>query len=84
MIKPDGVKRGLIGEIISRFEKKGFNLEAMKIFGFGEVDGIEIKNLSIDKTKIKIGESTYFGLQFINSNKTAKYRLEYTILYLKK
>ena len=31
MIKPDGVKRGLIGEIISRFEKKGFNLEAMKM-----------------------------------------------------
>jgi nucleoside-diphosphate kinase len=26
MIKPDGVRRGLIGEIISRFEKKGFEL----------------------------------------------------------
>ena len=25
-IKPDGVKRGLIGKIISRFEDKGFNL----------------------------------------------------------
>lgn len=24
MIKPDGVQRGLVGEIISRFEKKGF------------------------------------------------------------
>ena len=24
-IKPDGVKRGFIGEIISRFEKKGIN-----------------------------------------------------------
>ena len=24
MIKPDGVKRNLIGEIISRVEKKGF------------------------------------------------------------
>ena len=23
MIKPDGVQRGLVGEIISRFEKKG-------------------------------------------------------------
>jgi len=30
MIKPDGVQRGLIGEIISRFEKKGFYLKAMK------------------------------------------------------
>ncbi len=24
MIKPDGVQRGLIGEIIARFERKGF------------------------------------------------------------
>ncbi|KAL6658017.1 hypothetical protein ACP70R_005797 [Stipagrostis hirtigluma subsp. patula] len=30
MIKPDGVQRGLIGDIISRFEKKGFYLKAMK------------------------------------------------------
>ncbi|MBM7866434.1 nucleoside-diphosphate kinase [Heliobacterium gestii] len=30
MIKPDGVQRGLIGEIISRFEKKGFQLVGMK------------------------------------------------------
>ncbi|GKU78854.1 nucleoside-diphosphate kinase [Paenibacillus sp. L3-i20] len=26
MIKPDGVERGLIGEIVSRFEKKGLRL----------------------------------------------------------
>jgi len=30
MIKPDGVQRGLIGEIIKRFEQKGFKLVAMK------------------------------------------------------
>ena len=30
MVKPDGVQRGLIGEIISRFEKKGLKLVAMK------------------------------------------------------
>jgi len=30
MIKPDGVQRGLIGEIIKRLEQKGFNLIAMK------------------------------------------------------
>lgn len=30
MVKPDGVQRGLIGEIISRFEKKGFQLAAAK------------------------------------------------------
>ena len=31
LIKPDGVSRGLIGEIISRFEKKGFKIKALKM-----------------------------------------------------
>ncbi|KAL3603947.1 hypothetical protein D5086_004806 [Populus alba] len=31
MIKPDGVQRGLVGEIISRFEKKGFTLKGLKL-----------------------------------------------------
>lgn len=31
MIKPDGVQRGLVGEIISRFEKKGIKIVAMKM-----------------------------------------------------
>merc|ERR1739848_663282 len=31
MIKPDGVQRGLVGEIIKRFEQKGFKLVAMKM-----------------------------------------------------
>jgi len=30
MIKPDGVQRGIIGDIISRFEKKGLKIVAMK------------------------------------------------------
>jgi nucleoside-diphosphate kinase len=30
MIKPDGVHRGLVGEIIKRFEQKGFKLVALK------------------------------------------------------
>ncbi|OCT58996.1 nucleoside diphosphate kinase A1 isoform X1 [Xenopus laevis] len=29
-IKPDGVQRGLMGDIIKRFEQKGFRLVAMK------------------------------------------------------
>ncbi|XP_004241524.1 nucleoside diphosphate kinase 2, chloroplastic [Solanum lycopersicum] len=32
MIKPDGVQRGLVGEIISRFERKGFKLTGLKLF----------------------------------------------------
>jgi nucleoside-diphosphate kinase len=31
MVKPDGVKRGLIGEIVSRFETRGFKLVAAKV-----------------------------------------------------
>ncbi|XP_059627810.1 nucleoside diphosphate kinase B-like [Cornus florida] len=31
MIKPDGVQRGLVGEIIGRFEKKGFTLKGLKL-----------------------------------------------------
>ena len=32
MVKPDGVHRGLVGEIISRFEKKGFTVTGLKMF----------------------------------------------------
>jgi nucleoside-diphosphate kinase len=31
MVKPDGVQRGLIGEIVKRFEQKGFQLVASKL-----------------------------------------------------
>ncbi len=31
MIKPDAVQRGFIGEIMSRFEKKGIKIVAMKL-----------------------------------------------------
>lgn len=31
LVKPDGVQRGLIGEIISRFEKKGLKLTACEM-----------------------------------------------------
>jgi nucleoside-diphosphate kinase len=31
LIKPDGVKRGLIGEVISRIETKGYSIVALKM-----------------------------------------------------
>ncbi|TCI27364.1 nucleoside-diphosphate kinase [Exiguobacterium sp. SH3S2] len=31
MVKPDGVKRGLIGEIITRFEQKGYTLNRLEM-----------------------------------------------------
>lgn len=30
MIKPDGVSRGLVGEVITRFERKGLTLEKIR------------------------------------------------------
>jgi nucleoside-diphosphate kinase len=30
MVKPDGVARGLVGEVISRFERKGLKLERIR------------------------------------------------------
>lgn len=30
-IKPDGVQRGIVGEIIQRFEKKGYKLVGLKV-----------------------------------------------------
>jgi nucleoside-diphosphate kinase len=36
MIKPDGVKRGLVGEVISRFEARGMALERMRMLDVTE------------------------------------------------
>lgn len=34
LIKPDGVRRGLVGEILRRLEAKGFHIVAMKMLRF--------------------------------------------------
>ena len=31
LIKPDGVRRGLVGEVISRIEKKGYSISALRM-----------------------------------------------------
>lgn len=31
MVKPDGVARGLVGEVVSRFERKGLKLEKLRM-----------------------------------------------------
>jgi len=36
LVKPDGVKRGLVGEIVSRFEKAGIKIVAMKMVHVGK------------------------------------------------
>ena len=36
MIKPDGVRRGLVGEVIGRLERKGLRLDAMRMLTIDE------------------------------------------------
>lgn len=38
IIKPDGVRKGLIGEIIKRFEQNGFKIKAMKMLHISKKD----------------------------------------------
>ncbi len=36
MVKPDGVRRGLVGEVIGRFENEGLRLERMRMLTIDE------------------------------------------------
>ncbi len=36
MVKPDGVKRRLVGEVVSRIEAKGYEIKEMKLFTIDE------------------------------------------------
>ena len=36
LVKPDGVQRGLVGEIVSRFERKGLRLASIKMIGLDD------------------------------------------------
>ena len=42
LVKPDGVQRGLIGEIISRYERKGLKIVGMKLLHFARVTAEEL------------------------------------------
>jgi nucleoside-diphosphate kinase len=47
MIKPDGVQRGIVGDILRRFEQRGYKLVALKMI-----------QVSINKTYI--GKKHFF------------------------
>lgn len=34
LLKPDAVERGLVGELLKRFERKGFSIAAMRLLRF--------------------------------------------------
>ena len=41
LIKPDAVERGLIGEIVARFERRGFRIRGMKLIRVTEQQAAE-------------------------------------------
>lgn len=61
MLKPDAVKRKLSGEIISRIEKKGFEITALKMF--------TLKEETVKEHYAHIADKPFFGeiLDFITS-----------------
>ena len=60
MIRPDGVHRGIVGEIIKRFENKGFKLVAMK-FMQASVEHLEKHCADLSKTPFFAGFVKYMA-----------------------
>ena len=61
MVKPDGVQRNLIGEIVQRFEKKGFKLAGAKL--------MQVSNELAEQHYGEHKEKPFFGelVEFITS-----------------
>ncbi|WP_100331419.1 nucleoside-diphosphate kinase [Bacillus xiapuensis] len=62
MVKPDGVQRGLIGDIVARFEKKGFQLVGAKL--------MNVSKETAEKHYAEHKERPFFGelVDFITSS----------------
>lgn len=53
LVKPDGIQRGLIGEIINRFERKGLKLIGLKMMNLNDV--------MLDAHYSHLSEKPFFG-----------------------
>ena len=53
LVKPDGVRRGLVGEIISRFERKGFKIVALKMIRMTKEQAMNFYSVHADKPFFK-------------------------------
>ncbi|AEJ43518.1 nucleoside-diphosphate kinase [Alicyclobacillus acidocaldarius] len=62
MVKPDGVQRGLVGEIVARFERKGLKLVAAKL--------VQVSKELAESHYAEHRERPFFGdlVQFITSS----------------
>lgn len=50
MVKPDGVARGLVGEIISRFERRGFTMNALRLLYPNQVARVIREHYEVHRT----------------------------------
>lgn len=57
IVKPDGVKRGLVGEIVSRFERRGLKIIALEMFSATK-DQMHDHYPKSDQWITRIGEKT--------------------------
>ena len=70
LVKPDGVQRGLVGEILSRFEAKGLKIVGMKLLSVS-------RELAEKHYAVHLGKSFYPGLiDYITSGPVAAMVLE--------
>lgn len=58
LVKPDGVKRGLVGEIISRFERVGLKIVALKMVWIDKVFAAKHYPVSREEWVRGMGEKT--------------------------
>ena len=58
VVKPDGVKRGLVGEVIGRFERKGFAVKRLQMQTFSKPQAEEF--YSVHRGKPFFGELVTF------------------------
>ena len=58
IVKPDAVARNLVGQVISRFESKGFKIMKLKMFTFSQEQAE--KFYDVHKDKPFFGELTSF------------------------
>lgn len=70
LVKPDGVQRGLIGEIVGRFERKGLKVIGLRMLWVS-------REMAADHYAVHAGKHFYAGLvEFITSGPVAAVALE--------
>src|SRR5918999_4272294 len=70
LVKPDGVQRGLIGEIVGRFERKGLKVVALRLLWVS-------REMAEEHYAVHAGKHFYAGLvEFITSGPVAAVALE--------